>query len=499
MPGRQAAPRTRFRIPWTPRTVLIQVPVHLVAFAVLYVAAYHLVMREVAATYQTDSQVLLSDAVNSIHPAMVCSDMADLQSRLDQFVASHRVLGLRLYDTDGTPISPSSASDPDVGAFLASDDPNRVRILESGRTATLAAMARIRAMPDCQPCHERDAVLGAAVITRDISDSLRATRSRVGYALSTLVGGWFVLVILVNLGTRGIAARSVKALQANVAGARAGARAGPSTAVGLDPLSHELYVTLENTLREHQEQRARLEGRFETAERLASLGQLAAGLAHEIKNPLAGIQGALELLDEECIDERRSDLYQRMLEELKRVNRTIHSLLHFARPSRPRRVALEVKEFLKDVAELAAPGLSRRGVSVGIDVAPSVRQFSLDPAQIRQVLVNLIANAADGIGNHGAIRILATPFPEGEGLILAVEDDGQGIGEDELAMIFEPFFTTKLHGTGLGLAVARRIVEEHGGTIRVSSRQGEGTTVFVLLPALPDDLDGPPSAVGSEG
>jgi signal transduction histidine kinase len=117
---------------------------------------------------------------------------------------------------------------------------------------------------------------------------------------------------------------------------------------------------------------------------------------------------------------------------------------------------------------------------------PELDEFPLDPDQIRQVLVNLISNAADAIDRKGTITLRTTTFPDGNGLIIAVEDDGPGIPEDRMREIFEPFFTTKFTGTGLGLAVARSLVHEHGGRIEVESVPGERCTFFVLLPDAAD-------------
>ena len=108
-------------------------------------------------------------------------------------------------------------------------------------------------------------------------------------------------------------------------------------------------------------------------------------------------------------------------------------------------------------------------------------------AKIRQVLINLISNAGEAIEEGGRVVVKAGPFPDGEGLILTVADDGPGIPEEDQKRIFEPFFTTKFSGTGLGLAISRRLVEQHGGRLQVESAPGEGTTFFIILPALDDE------------
>jgi len=477
-----AAPPSKTRggfPPWSPRTIVILVPLHLLAFAALYLAVYHFTMHEVTDTYKKESGLLLTEALHNIRTAMSCST---LNTRMEEFSASHEVLGLSLYDAGGEPISPDAVPDPRLADFLASDSDREVSFESTGSGARLTAMARIRATGDCSPCHVPGTLLGAVLVTRDLTGAMNSTRHRIRAGLALLVGGWIVLAAAVNVGSRRLAAASVDALKVRVA-SRSGRRGlSGISPLGMDPISHELYLALESTLREQRERQASMEDCIERAERLASIGQLAAGLAHEIKNPLAGIQGALELLAEDCTNDEQVELYRRMLDELRRVNQTLHSLLHFARPTRPRRIEVGVKDLLEDIAGLVRPGLSRRDILVNLDTDERVTTFPLDQDQIRQAMVNLITNAADAIGDSGRIEILARPFPDGRGLILAVADDGHGVDETTQQAMFEPFFTTKLHGTGLGLAVARKIIEEHGGRIEVSSAPGEGTTVFLILP-----------------
>jgi signal transduction histidine kinase len=216
---------------------------------------------------------------------------------------------------------------------------------------------------------------------------------------------------------------------------------------------------------------------------MASLGQLAAGLAHEIKNPLAGVRGVIELLRDESDDEPQRTLFEQIVTELDRVNRTIHSLLSFARPSRPRRVPTDVRGLIEDSLRLVLPRLRKENIRLEIDVAPNVGQFRLDPTHIRHVLVNLVTNAADAIENGGIISVRAISSPDQNDLFLSVTDDGPGIPANLRDKIFEPFFTTKFTGTGLGLAVVNSLVTRSGGVIELMSEPGRGTTFFVLLPS----------------
>jgi signal transduction histidine kinase len=329
----------------------------------------------------------------------------------------------------------------------------------------------------------------------DLTEQVAAAQSRVGRHLALLIIAWAALVVITNVIAARFARRSVARLHAGV-----GATGDPAAAESrmgqllLDPVSARLYESLRDVLERQQQRDVELSSRLHHTERLASLGQLAAGLAHEIKNPLAGIHGVLELLRDEENDSDRRNLYREMLDELDRVNGTIQALLGFARPSPPRRVPTAIAELIGGIAKLMRPGLSKKGIVLETTVAPEVTTFPLDPDQIRQVVVNLVGNAADAIEENGTIAIRATTFPDGSGLILAVEDDGPGIPEERRQEIFEPFYSTKFSGTGLGLAVARSLVVKHGGELQVESREGRGSVFFALFPD-PERAEDP----GSQG
>ncbi len=209
---------------------------------------------------------------------------------------------------------------------------------------------------------------------------------------------------------------------------------------------------------------------------------MAAGLAHEIKNPLAGIQGALEIMNQDAAeDDPNKELYDEMLKELSRVNVTLQTLLQSARPAPARLATTEIRPLIDDLRRLMEPGLRRQNI-----------QLTAELAQRRNAGQGRRGQAATGSHQPGAERRRSDggwrrdrhpgqPFPDG-GLILAVQDNGPGISEEQQRKVFEPFFTTKFSGTGLGLAISRSLVEQHGGTLEVQSSPGEGTTFYILLP-----------------
>ncbi|HRI67061.1 MAG TPA: ATP-binding protein [Polyangium sp.] len=216
-----------------------------------------------------------------------------------------------------------------------------------------------------------------------------------------------------------------------------------------------------------------LGARLAQAERLASLGTMSAVLAHEIKNPLASLKGNAQLLAESLpIDGRSRAQADRVVEATLRLQGLVQNLLDFARGGPIERVDTDPAELLFLAAEDAAPA-----ATLDLDHAPPM--WSLDAIRMRQVLENLLRNALQASKN-GAVT--ARVLLEGDQLAYTVEDDGPGFPPDTLENIFEPFFTTKSRGVGLGLAVARRIVVMHGGTLRARNKDDGGAEVKVLIP-----------------
>jgi two-component system sensor histidine kinase PilS (NtrC family) len=226
-----------------------------------------------------------------------------------------------------------------------------------------------------------------------------------------------------------------------------------------------------------------MEEQLRKSERLGAIGQLAAGLAHEIRNPLASLSGAVELLaaDLPASDRHSLALSQIVQRETARLNRLVSDFLTYARPGPGRFEPVALLALLEEIAELVA-----RDASLGIEVkveVPATLAVLGNPDQLRQVFWNLVLNAAQSEPSDRAVHVSARPVDEG--VEIAIEDHGCGVAPEILDRLFEPFYTTKPKGTGLGLATVHRVVEAHGGRIGVTSAPGQGTTVRVVLPASP--------------
>jgi two-component system sensor histidine kinase PilS (NtrC family) len=232
----------------------------------------------------------------------------------------------------------------------------------------------------------------------------------------------------------------------------------------------------------------RLEQEARMRQRLAAVGEMAAGIAHEIRNPLASMSGSIQVLRQELpLSEDQSQLMDIVLRESERLNDTIRSFLAYARPQRSAPARLDVRRILQDTALLLRNSAEVRGDHV-IDVeAPKEPVWcEADESQIRQVVWNLATNGLRAMASGG--RLLLTVNADrtaglDESVVLTVEDQGCGIAPEDLDSIFQPFRSSFERGTGLGLAIVHRVVTDYNGTIQVSSKVGVGTKVSVRLPA----------------
>jgi two-component system, NtrC family, sensor histidine kinase PilS len=240
----------------------------------------------------------------------------------------------------------------------------------------------------------------------------------------------------------------------------------------------------------------RLEREARVQQRLAAVGEMAAGIAHEIRNPLASMSGSIQILRQELpLTPDQSQLMDIVLRESERLNDTIRSFLAYARPQRAATVTLDVRQVITDTARLLENNAELcDGHAIDVDVPDEEVRYDADEGQIRQIVWNLASNGLRAMPGGGRLRLSVgrhEPGGERQGeLVIAVQDDGVGIGSEDLDGIFQPFRGGFSKGSGLGLSIVHRIVSDYGGEVRVTSKPGEGTTVRVALP-----LGGPQIAV----
>ena len=217
------------------------------------------------------------------------------------------------------------------------------------------------------------------------------------------------------------------------------------------------------------------------AEHMATLGEMATGLAHEIRNPLAGIAGVIEIIGRDLpTTSPARAVVKDVRQEIARINRIVTDLLQTARPHPPKVRKSDLNTTVEHAVMLGRQQALAKAVEVTLHKNPSLPEVEHDSDQIHQVLLNLLLNALQAIDQKGKIAV--TVERQDNTAVIEVADNGRGIAPDLLPNIFRPFFTTKGDGTGLGLSLARRIVEDHQGRIDVTSTVGKGTTFAVILP-----------------
>jgi two-component system nitrogen regulation sensor histidine kinase GlnL len=244
-------------------------------------------------------------------------------------------------------------------------------------------------------------------------------------------------------------------------------------------------------LRDRTIQRS-LERTLSERELLQTFGRFAAGIAHEVKNPLGGIRGAGELLEKRATDERTREAASLIVREASRIAALVDDLMIFTHGDSASFEPFNLHRVLDDVVDLVSMDALAEGVEIERNYDPSIPDLTLDPSRLTQVFLNLARNALQALEGHGRLSISSRitleqrlTLPSGETVptvVVTIEDDGPGIGPDLLEKIATPLFTTRAGGTGLGLAVSQHWVSRHHGTLRVESAPGEGTRVRVALP-----------------
>lgn len=225
------------------------------------------------------------------------------------------------------------------------------------------------------------------------------------------------------------------------------------------------------------------------AEHLATMGELAAGVAHEIRNPLAGIAGAIEIISKDFPkDHPDREILDDLRQEVRRIEKVLNDLLTYARPKPPQFGMADLKDTVARTLQLARQQIGSKNVEFSIQIPSPLPRFRMDAEQLHQVLLNLVLNGIQALDQEGKIVIQArvlggSAAPNRPNYVeISVTDTGAGISRDQIEKIFRPFYTTKRGGTGLGLSLCRRIIGQHGGTLTVESELTKGSRFIIRLP-----------------
>jgi len=482
--------------------------------------------RKVMIDYAVSNAEQVADVISqSTYDAMLKNDKTSLYHMIGRNAKSEHIEHIRLIDPKGKVIFSNisgetgsvigkhadecimchSSESPDVST--TSKSRSRIIITRSGKEA-LGFTKAIYNQPACiaASCHfhgKNDTVLGLL----DISISLETLRHKSReYRLEfIMLTCWLLLMIgvLVTILTHYLVDIPVRRLvrhSALVAEGDLESRVPISSRDELGELSVAInHMTenlgradkelkgwadsLEHKVEERSREIMRMEEQLRRSEKLASLGTLAAGVAHEINNPLTGILLYASILNsDKKLDPDLLPDVERVISETQRCAGIVRNLLEFSRESSPEKEVIALEAILDELCTFFHKQPDFENIVIRKNYGSELPLVSVDPNQIRQVFMNLFINAGHAMPRGGGLEISTYRSEDGKYVCAGLQDDGDGISEENLARIFDPFFTTKTEGTGLGLSISYGIIENNGGKIEVKSRVGEGTTFIVMLP-----------------
>lgn len=347
-------------------------------------------------------------------------------------------------------------------------------------------------LPSCQRCHKETGSVGAIMVER----SLAAAEATIAGNRNLLILYGLLLFLLVGLVLWLLIVRLITQpmgnLLHNMHHVQAGnfhARAETTSQDEVGQLARGFNAMVESLNRAKQELEKSHEQQIQQADRLASIGELSASIAHEIRNPLAGINAAVEVLaDDHAGNGAHREIVTEIRTQISRLNNTLRDLLDFARQRQPEIIPCHVEQIVKPMIALVRPDAHKQHIRITESYAPDLPPVCADPAQIQQAVLNVLLNAVQAMPQGGELTITAVAPPNTRHVSVAIRNTGPAIPEDVQSKIFSPFFTTKHRGTGLGLAITRSIIEKHGGVIRVTSQPDTGTTFTIELARCKDDI-----------
>ena len=374
--------------------------------------------------------------------------------------------------------------------FAKSAEPIKVEVSEDQKT--LSVVKTIKNHRECQRCHRTDRpILGALGL--DISlvpaeKEITKSRNRIIiFALIILILVSAVvstlIVILVTYPIRNLVATMTKVEQGNLK-ARVDVRSKDELGL-LGESFNSMITRLDQLGAELQKQH---EQQIQQAEKMATIGELASGIAHEIRNPLAGISAAIQVLAKELkLDPAYREVMDEIMRQLERLDKNTKDLLSFAKPAEVKFLEGDINEVISSAIFFIRTQAEKQGIYINEDLEPGMPKINIDPMKMQQVFLNVMLNAVQAMPAGGSLSIVSRISENIENryrknVELSFIDTGKGITKEQLKKIFDPFFTTKHRGTGLGLSICWNTVKKHGGHIEVNSNSQRGTSITIVLP-----------------
>jgi two-component system NtrC family sensor kinase len=449
------------------------------------------------------TEILLNTIEGSIYNSMRIGNTEDTQVILEMVGRSHKLMAVRIFHPHGVVLKSSLPAE--VGKPVDNDDYHlyinnqNEGIFTGGPQGEVLKM--LKPIYNDQPCHTCHGFKTKIIGVLNVNYSLVETRKRMIEATQLFVVSTIAIIIFLSAAISLVMLKFVRKplnlIVANMALVEKGDLSIRMESAGEDEVGR--LITSFNSMVDRLDTTKKELDQFhfqqmERADRLASVGEMAAGIAHEIKNPLTGIAAAISIIREDFPpSDPRKEIIDEMLEQIKRLDKTVNDLLFFGKPTLPEPACVDINTILKRTLLFASQHRGGKNVENRLDLADGLPPVYVDSKQIQQVFLNLILNALQAMRDGGVLIITSCSFEkDGEKWVRAsVADTGPGIPLPILEKIFTPFFTTKAQGTGLGLAICHKLISQHGGDISVKSEDGKGTVFTVDLKACDLTADEP--------
>jgi len=482
------------------RVILLNILLLAIGFATYTLFHIRREQVHIIDTTRDTANLLVSTIEKSLFTSMRTGNTNEVQSIIELVGRSPRLARVRIFHPDGTILKSSFPEEigtkvdvQDHTLFLSNRVEGTFRI--DGKEM-LGLVKPIVTDERCFICHGYGRkVVGVLNLNVPLEyASQRVSESSQLFMLSTLMivallaGG--ISLILIRFVRRPI--QEMVGIMAQVEKGDLSVRMEPRFPDEIGSLMHSFNSMVDTLEEARQELEVCHYQQMERADRLASVGEMATGIAHEVKNPLAGISGAISVLAEEFgEDDPRRQIINEVLEQIRRLDKTSNDLLHFGKPGVPEFAYADINDLVNKTLFFASQHSEARSVTRVKELTRDLPPVWVDEKQVQQVLLNITLNAIQAMGDEGVLTVQTELVTERgrEWVKVTVADTGKGIPPEVLEKIFVPFFTTKTQGTGLGLPICKRLVEQQGGRIHVESRVGSGSTFAVMFPVavLTDD------------
>jgi len=478
------------------RVILLNVL--LLAFGIGTLSLFHLHREQnhqIAVT-QKSARLLLATIEKSIFNSMRLGDSAEVQAILELVGGSHELEGVRIFSPSGQILK--SADPEEIGHWT---NPQDFSLFQQKATEgffqsksgvrVLSMISPIVSDDRCFKCHGKDrkviGILNMNFSLEEMYGQLRAS-SQI-FVFSTIA-----IIVLLAAGMSYIMIRLLRRPLEQITGSMWQVEEGNLT-VRMAPKNNDevgrlmlgFNAMVSNLERAQSELQNMHSQQMERADRLASIGEMSAGLAHEIKNPLAGISGAISVLSDDYADQDpRREIFNQIQDQVRRLDKTINDLLYFGRPGDPEFSYADINSLLRQTLLFVSQHSEARNIGRVEELSPELPPVWIDQKQVQQVLLNICINALQAMDGSGTLSVQTKTVKHGDKSWVRAEirDNGPGISLAVQKQIFTPFFTTKTRGTGLGLSICRQLMENNGGNLQVESQLGRGSCFILHFPVV---------------